>query len=456
MRLPIRARLAVVTALMMAAVLLPLGGFVYLRFGADLLEAVEAGLRSRADALTIDLDPLGAPSTPDDPAGGAVRIDDPFAQILGRDGSIIESSADLGTTPLITAETIAGLQGELFLQALMPRDGQLVTVRLLAVPADGGRAVVVGASLADQHEDLARLAALLGLAGPLVLALVTGVGWLVAGAALRPIESMRRETAAISASEPHRRLAVPRSGDEVARLAETLNAMLERLHQALESERRFVSDASHELRTPLANMSAELELALRRPRTPAEMEAALRSTSEETSRLVRLAEDLLVLARADGGGIPLVRERVDIARLANETIDAFSARSRSRGVAMHARVPAGLQASFDPLRMRQALGNLLDNALRHTPSGGRVMIDAEGEDGLVVIQVSDTGEGFPAPFLPLAFEPFSRADAARSRADGGTGLGLALVRAVVEAHGGTVEATNRPDGGASVTVRLPA
>jgi len=232
--------------------------------------------------------------------------------------------------------------------------------------------------------------------------------------------------------------------------------MLERLHQALESERRFVSDASHELRTPLANMSAELELALRRPRTPAEMEAALRSTSEETSRLVRLAEDLLVLARAEGGGIPLVRERVDIARLANDTIDAFSARSRSRGVAMDARVPAGLQASFDPLQMRQALGNLLDNALRHTPSGGRVMIDAEGEDGLVVIQVSDTGEGFPAPFLPLAFEPFSRADAARSRADGGTGLGLALVRAVVEAHGGTVEATNRPDGGASVTVRLPA
>ncbi|HSL67878.1 MAG TPA: ATP-binding protein, partial [Actinomycetota bacterium] len=273
------------------------------------------------------------------------------------------------------------------------------------------------------------------------------------------VERMRIQAAAISASEPGRRLPPAGTGDEVARLGETLNEMLDRLEQALHRERRFVDEASHELRTPLANLRIELDLALRRARSSEELEAALRSAADETERLVRLAEDLLVLARADRGRVPVRREDIDVAELLGGQVDAFAARARQAGVSIEARVPTGLRSSVDPLRMRQAVGNLLDNAVRSTPPQGTVTIEVGHADGFLSLEVRDTGEGFPAAFLLIAFEPFVRPDAPRSRPDrdpgSGLGLGLAIVRAVAEAHGGTVEAANRPEGGAVVRLRIP-
>jgi hypothetical protein len=267
---------------------------------------------------------------------------------------------------------------------------------------------------------------------------------------------MRGEAAAISASDPGRRLPVPGTGDELARLAETLNAMLERLEEAIERERRFVDDASHELRTPLANLKAELDLALRRSRTADELERALRSAAEETDRLARLADDLLVLARSDRGRLPIRREPVDVARMVGGTVDTFAARASERGVGIDVRVPEELRADVDELRMRQALGNLLDNGLRYVPSGGRMRVAAERHDGSLRLEVRDTGPGFPPEFLPVAFEAFARPDVSRSRPGGGTGLGLAIVAAVAEAHGGTVVADNLPGGGAVVVLSIPA
>jgi two-component system OmpR family sensor kinase len=266
---------------------------------------------------------------------------------------------------------------------------------------------------------------------------------------------MRTEAAAISASELGRRLPVPPTGDEVARLGETLNAMLERLEQALERERRFVDDASHEIRTPLANLRTELDLALRSARTPAELQLAVRSAARETERLSRLAEDLLVLARADRGRLPVRPELVDVAEVVALTAEAFATRAADVGVTIEERVQEGLRVAVDPLRIRQALGNLVDNALEHTPPGGRVRISAGHADGSLSLEVSDTGEGFPPAFLAEAFDPFTRPDASRSRPEGGTGLGLSIVRAIVEAHGGVAEARNRPPGGASVVLRIP-
>jgi two-component system, OmpR family, sensor kinase len=266
---------------------------------------------------------------------------------------------------------------------------------------------------------------------------------------------MRAEAAAISASEPGRRLPPSGTGDELARLGETLNGMLDRLEQALDRERRFVDEASHELRTPLANLRTELDLALRRSRTREELEGALRSAAEETDRLARLAEDLLVLARADRGRVPVRRESTDVAQLVAGAVDAFGARAAEEGVSVETRVPEGIRASVDPVRIGQALGNLLDNALRHTPPGGRVTVEVDRADGALSFEVRDTGEGFPAEFLPGAFEPFARPDLSRSRRDGGAGLGLAIVLAVAQAHGGSAEISSGPEGGASVTVRIP-
>jgi heavy metal sensor kinase len=437
----------------MAAVLATSGAFLYLRLQADLWEAVDAGLRSRAAELLGNLDvSVGALR------GGSALADpdEAFAQVLDEEGRIVESSSGLEAQPLLSAADLVDVAGVHFFEAIVPTVEEPVPARLLAVPAGDGRVLVVGASLEDQHDAVARLGVLLVLGGPLALALASGVGWLVAGAALRPVERMRAEAAAISASEPGRRLPPSGTDDELARLGETLNGMLERLEQALDRERRFVDEASHELRTPLANLRTELDLALRRSRRPEELEAALRSAAEDTERLARLAEDLLVLARTDHGRVPLRREPVALGPLVEGALQAFATQAAKGGVSIESRVPEGIKASLDPLRLRQVIGNLLDNALRYTPRGGMVTFEAAHADGTLTLEVRDTGEGFPASFLPSAFEPFARPDTARSRPGGGTGLGLAIVRAVAEAHGGVAEARNLPQGGASVTLRIPA
>ena len=448
MRLPIRARLTLVTAALMAVVLVAGGTFLYLRVRTELLDAVDAGLRSRAETLLQTQD-VGEGAGLSDP-------EDAFAQVLGPDGAVLESSPGIAGRALLAGNELEAVGTGRFYQRVVSTAEETVEARLLAVPGSEGRVVVVGASMDDQQEALVRLAAALAVGGPLVLVLVAAVGWVIAGVALRPVERMRAEAAAISASEPGRRLPVPETRDELARLGRTMNEMLDRMENALEAERRFVDDASHELRTPLANLRTELELALRRSKDSDELERVVRSAAEETEALARLAEDLLVLARADRGRLPVRREAVDMSQLIRSAVEAFTPTAAARGVDIDSRVTAVDRVSLDPLRIRQAVGNLLDNALRHTPPGGRVAIDVSHEDGALALEVSDSGPGFSPGFLPQVFEPFARPDPSRSRSEGGTGLGLAIVRAIAEAHGGVAEAGNRRQGGARVVLRIPA
>jgi two-component system, OmpR family, sensor kinase len=442
----LRTRVTLVAAALMAVVLAATGVFVYLRLQSELRQSMDVTLRSRADAESLVIRRTGSLS-PKQP-------DDAFAQLIAADGSVIASSRAIeGSSALVSAQ----IQTPAFVERDPVRiEGEEVPARMLATQLADGSVLVVGASLDDQRQTLAVLAASLAIGGPLALFLVVVLTWLLVGWTLGPVESMRAEAAAISASEPGRRLPVPNTEDELARLAETLNAMLDRLEEAIERERRFVDDASHELRTPLSNLKAGLELALRRSRTADELEAEVRSAAEETDRLSRLAEDLLVLARADRGRLPIRREPVDMASLVGGTVESFAARAAERRVGIDVHVPEELRADVDELRVRQALGNLLDNGLRAVPSGGRVSVAAERDNGSLRLEVRDSGPGFPPEFLPVAFEAFSRPDAGRSRPYGGAGLGLAIVAAVAQAHGGTVRAENLPDGGAVVVVSIPA
>jgi two-component system, OmpR family, sensor kinase len=442
----LRTRVTLVAAVLTAIVLAATGIFVYARLQSDLRQSTDATLRSRADAEALVVERTGSFSS-DQP-------DDAFAQLLAPDGSVLDASSAInGAAALVPA----GIATPPYLERDAVRiEGEQVSARMLAVRLSNGDVLVVGVSLDDQRQTLAGLGASLAIGGPLALALVSVVTWLLVGWTLRPVDSMRAEAAAISASEPGRRLPVPNTDDELARLAETLNAMLDRLEEAIERERRFVDDASHELRTPLSNLKAGLELALRRSRTADELEGEIRSAAEETDRLSRLAEDLLVLARADRGRLPIRREPVDVASLVGGTVASFAARAAERRVGIDVRVPEELRADVDELRVRQALGNLLDNGLRAAASGGRVSVAAERENGSLRLEVRDTGPGFPPEFLPVAFEAFTRPDAGRSRPGGGAGLGLAIVAAVAQAHGGSVSAENLPDGGAVVVVSIPA
>ena len=237
----------------------------------------------------------------------------------------------------------------------------------------------------------------------------------------------------------------------MSRLAETLNEMLERLETAFEHERRFVADASHELRTPLALLRTELELALRHPRSNAELEDAIRSAAEETERLTSLAADLLVIARADQGKLTVHPETVAVSDLYAAVAPRFEARAEDAGRTIEVEVDEELTVEADVKRVEQAIGNLVDNALVH--GAGTVRLSAVRRDGRVELHVADDGPGFPAGFAARAFDRFSRADEARPRS--GSGLGLAIVRSIAEAHGG--EAGVSPDPGASdVWLSLPA
>jgi heavy metal sensor kinase len=451
--LPLRVRLTLAFAVGMALVLSALGAFVYWRVGQDLLASVDLSLRARAQIVVAGIHT--GTSGIIESSGSLIDSDESFAQVLDATGHVVAASSPALSTPLLARGTLGTLTGPRFLVRVVPRI-DVDPIRLLVVPltsSAGPGFVVVGGTLGDRRDALDRLLVAMLVGGPVALALTSLAGWRVAGGALRPVERMRREADAISVSEPARRLPVPQTGDELARLGATLNSMLDRLQEAFERERRFVDDASHELRTPLSILKMELDLALGRSRTPEELEAALRNASLETDRLVHLAEDLLVLARAERGRLPLRRTEVSLGEFLAQAVAAFDGKVRAAGARIDLEVESG-PAWVDPTRLRQAVENLVENALRHSGPGGVIRIRAARSDDAVTISVEDSGPGFPEDLLPRVFEPFARSDSPVSEDGVGAGLGLTIVRAVAEAHGGTARAENVPLGGARITIGL--
>jgi signal transduction histidine kinase len=451
-RLPIRLRMAAAFALAMAVVLLGMGVFVYGRLGADLARALDGDLRLRAADLGRLVQDGGRPLAGAPPVR-SLEAGEYFAQQLTRDGEVVDASRPLGSRPLLApGELDAASRGELFLdRSGVP--GLDEPARLLAVPiARGGRpfVLVVGATRENRAEALRSLRAQLLVAGPLALLLATAAGYALAGTALRAVERMRRRAAAITGERAGARLPVPPTGDELERLARTLNEMLARLELALERERGFVADAGHELRTPLAILRAELDFALHQAENEAEVRQAVREAGEETDRLAQLAGDLLLLAGSDRGALRLRRERLAVRELLQSVRNRFSWRAEQAGRPI---LVDGTERLLDGdrLRLEQALGNLVDNALRH--GGGAVRLHARAVDRRVELHVRDDGPGFPEDFLTRAFERFSRPGDGRT--GGGAGLGLAIAAAVARAHGGSARARNPSERGADVWIDLP-
>jgi signal transduction histidine kinase len=431
----------------MAVVLVAVGLFTYSRVASDLSSALDRSLQARADDLATA---AGRPGrlTPDRPR--LVSKDENLAQVIGRDGTVVYSSAGLGRAPVLSADEVARARsGPLFVD----RDGVArfdEHLRLLARPADG-RVIVVGATREDREEALAALRKVLLIGLPVALLLSALAAYGVAAAALRPVGAMRAEAADISRLGSGRRLPVPEGRDELALLGGTLNEMLDRLERSAERERGFVASASHELRTPLALLRAELELALREGRTPEELRDAVSSAAAESDRLVQLAEDLLVLARADEGRLPVRPEPLDAGELLATTARRFEARAAEAGRELHVDGADGLGLQADRLRAEQALANLVDNALRY--GEGDVQLAADRASGGVRLHVLDRGPGFDPSLNGHAFQRFTRGDRARAR--GGTGLGLAIVDAIARSHGGSAGTAPRDGGGADVWIELP-
>jgi heavy metal sensor kinase len=439
-RLPIRLRLTLPFAVAMALVLSAMGVFIYVRVGSALLASVDTSLRAQVGEAAHNADEDHPLVDPDANEG-------PFLSAVASDGRIIQSSSTAalsipvknGTHPTFFTTGVTGLKGEWrVIEAPAIVDGRAVTV-------------IVGHPLTSRTETLRRISREFLFAAPAALLLAVLAGYGLAAAALRPVEAMRRRAAAVTADTPGRRLPVPPAHDEIQSLAVTLNDMLDRLEGAFEHERRFLSDASHELRTPLALLRAELEFALRRQRTREELEHAVRSAAEETLRLTRLAEDLLFVARADQGKVPVRRELIDVYEVLERVRERFSTQAALAHRTLVVATPSSIEVYADSARLEQAIGNLVDNALVH--GGGIVELGTLLDNGRVELHVRDRGAGMTAGFARRAFDRFSRADEARE--GGGTGLGLSIVESIARAHGGDAGVANRSDGGLDAWISLP-
>ncbi|TMK75016.1 MAG: HAMP domain-containing protein [Actinobacteria bacterium] len=449
-RIPIKLRVTLVFAAVMALVLAAAGLFLYLRLESSLTHSIDTELQSRSQQLIREMrvNDRGIREA----AGTLIdkRADD-FAQVLTSSGRLFDPSHQRGQHPALTAARVTSATQAQITFERPTRGG--VPERYLARPfAFEGRSLiaVVGASLQSRNDALDSLLTLLLIGGPIALLLASLAAYWTVGSALRPVDAMRRHASEVSASGSQQRLPVPEAQDELRRLGVTLNAMLDRLHNALQRERAFVDDASHELRTPLAAHKAELELALRYGGTSEELRASIASAIEEADRLTQLAESLLVIARSDKGELALQLEPVAIPDVFDTLRDRLGGRAEREGRSLVFADGSPGAVEADRMRLEQALGNLVENALRY--GGGTVRVWSQRADGRMEIHVSDEGPGFPSDFLPHAFERFRRADVARS--GDGTGLGLAIVKAIAQAHGGGAGARNTGGGGADVWIDL--
>ena len=315
-----------------------------------------------------------------------------------------------------------------------------------------GETIRVGGDIAPEWREL-RLAALkLTAVGSAVLLLGLAGGWWISSRAIRPIEDISTTAVKISAGDLSQRIDVAEAESELGQLAGVLNSTFARLEAAFAQQQQFTADAAHELRTPVAVMLTQTQTALNRERSAPEYRETIEACQRATQRMRRLIESLLELARLDAGQEPMKRLKFDLSKTAQDCVELIRPLADERGVKIHCELPA-FECHGDAERLAQVITNLLANAIQYNKTNGEVRISASLQNGMIVLTVSDTGQGIAAADLPRVFERFYRAD--QSRSSGQTGLGLAISKAIVEAHGGSIEVSSQPDVGTTFTVRLP-
>jgi heavy metal sensor kinase len=317
-----------------------------------------------------------------------------------------------------------------------------------------GRAVLVGRSIAAELESMRSFAFVLAGAGAAVLALGLGGGWLIASRAMRPLKEISATASRISAGNLSERINVADTENELGQLAGVLNTTFARLESAFDQQKQFTADASHELRTPIAVLVSEAQTALARKRSPEEYRETIEACLDTAQQMRRLTESLLELARFDAGQEKIEHAPIDLAEITRASVALVQPLAAERGVQIRCDLsPVGV--SGDGVRVGQVITNLLTNAIRYNKPQGQVHVRTHAEQDRGVLTMTDTGQGIPAEDLPHIFERFYRADKSRSGAQGRTGLGLAICKAIVDAHGGHIEVASEPGAGATFIVRLP-
>lgn len=424
------------------------GTVAFVIAGFALVTVMQAALTSNTDGTlelrAADIVALVEAGTP--PESISIPSEEGgFVQLIGRDGTVLAASTNvLGEPP------IASLADDSYRTVVShPLGSHAFRLHAARSRTEPPVFVLVGVSLEDNEGIVRAVTAALGIGLPILLGLIGAMTWVLVGRALRPVDLIRSEVAGISTADLHRRVPDPASGDEISRLAHTMNEMLHRLEQGNERERRFVSDASHELRSPIAAIRHELEIALGHP-DETDWPAVGSGLLQEGLRMQQLVDDLLWLARHDQQPPSARRDLVDLDDFALD-----EARRARDGISVDVSDLSAGQVRGDREELRRVVRNLVDNACRHARHRVRIEIVDDGNE--VELRVDDDGPGVPRVDRERIFERFTRRDDARSRDAGGAGLGLAIAREIAVTHGGSVEITESPAlGGARFTLRLPS
>ncbi len=452
-RLPLRIRITAWYFAVLAGSFVLFGVVAFYAMRGSILETVDENLEDQAQGIRelIERGSANAQLERELRAIEDIRAGSDLLQVSDQAGNWIYRSRTMAQFGPVAA-------GEARLSITSVEPGG-VPLRLLTLPvkaADKVYVVELAYPLDDFNEALEHFRRLLLLASPLLILLASAGGYLLSRRALAPVDQVTREARSISALNLESRLAVPATGDELARLAETLNGMLDRLEQSFRRITQFTADASHELRTPVALMRTRAEIALRRSRSEAEYRETLGQILEDLQRTSSLIENLMLLARADSGAQSLERARTNLVQNLGEVCLEGRALADSKQIILCAELPASpLWIEADAGSLRRLFLILLDNAVKFTPPKGRITVSLSSSDGFAVAEVRDTGIGVAPEDLPHIFERFFRADRARSRETGGAGLGLSIGKWIAEAHRGTLSASSTPGEGSVFQVRIP-
>jgi heavy metal sensor kinase len=451
MRISIRQRL---TAWYAAALLLGLGIFalgMWVALQERLIAGVDGRLRQRIQGLETA---LGAEAEIRDRA----QLQQELAEFVREipDGSLVQLRDAAGAVLLASSKQKAlppiGGRSAPYTENIDGRQLRVASARLQSAGSVYDAQVAVSLDeILGVMQDFRHLLLLL-IPGVLIVACLGGY-WL-SSRALRPVDEITTVARSIGVQNLSQRIAVPRTGDELARMAQTWNDVLERLDVAVQRIRQFTSDASHELRTPLALIRATAELALRRERDPEGYRNSLRQIEHEAEHMTALTESLLTLARADSDGLGMTMQSTDLSELIHSAVQQYAALAIEKGVTLRAAATQPpVRAAADASGIRRILSILVDNAVKHTPAGGTVTVSAAADAAHVTLTVEDTGEGIPATALPHIFERFYRADPARGSGSG-FGLGLSIAQAIAQAHGSAIAVSSTPGAGACFSLPL--
>ena len=403
--------------------------------------------RGAEDALRTQVENLYSPET-----------NDRFIRITRADGTVVYTSGspqDGRFNPPQVPPRAAGA-GIGPGRKVRLAGGSLLIAARGATGADGTRYLVeVGASGAPAEETLTQVLIMLAVGLPIAVCVAVAGGFVLVRRALVPVERIAGKAEEITQHNLSERLPVVRSGDELERLSVSLNHMISRMEEAVHGSKQFVADASHELRTPLTVMRGELESLAQDGQLKRETREALGSALEEVERLGEIVEGLFALSRLDAGEAPAERVRFDLAELAVTTADQMSLLAEDKQVSVACESCLEVTVEGDRARLKQVVVNLLDNAIKYTPRGGRIALSVRREGAYAVLDVTDNGIGIPAEALPHVFKRFFRVDGSRSREQGGAGLGLSIVKSICTAHGAVIEVMSAPGRGSTFRVRQP-